>query len=107
MATAGQQKQQQQEPRGASAAIFEEAEEYVPISERPEWAGVVPRPLPAQAVPVVEIARDQQFGDLMDYFWASVEAQVGRGCWADGLVGACRGWGWAAVGAHVYLWVAI
>ena len=26
--------------------------------------------------PVVDIARDQQFGDLMDYFWAAVGAEV-------------------------------
>ncbi|GAB4820132.1 hypothetical protein N2152v2_007178 [Parachlorella kessleri] len=57
-----------------TAVIEEEGESYVPIGQRPEWAGVAPRHLPALDPPVVSIARDQQFGDLMDYFWAAVEA---------------------------------
>ncbi len=50
---------------------------YVPIGQRPEWAGVQPRQSPEAEPPVVSIAKDQQFGDLMDYFWAAVEAEVG------------------------------
>ena len=61
----------------ASTAVIEEDDEsYVPIGQRPEWAGFAPRPLPALDPQVVSIARDQQFGDLMDYFWAAVEAGV-------------------------------
>ena len=60
----------------STAVVEEDGDPYMPIGERPEWAGVAPRPLPALDPPVVCIARDQQFGDLMDYFWAAVEAGV-------------------------------
>lgn len=45
------------------------------MSERTEWADVVPLPPPATAQPVVEIARDEMVGDMMDYFWAVVGQQ--------------------------------
>lgn len=49
--------------------------DFVPMSERTEWADVVPLPPPATAQPVVEIARDEMVGDMMDYFWAVVGQQ--------------------------------
>ena len=76
----------------ASTAVIEEDDEsYVPIGQRPEWAGFAPRPLPALDPQVVSIARDQQFGDLMDYFWAAVEAGV-SGFKADTACPGCCKW---------------
>ncbi|PRW32925.1 farnesyltransferase geranylgeranyltransferase type-1 subunit alpha [Chlorella sorokiniana] len=57
----------------ASSGSGSEAD-FLPVSERPEWADVAPRPLPHQAQPVVAIERDELMGDLMDYFWAAVAA---------------------------------
>lgn len=78
-----------------AAVIEEDGEGYVPIGQRPEWADVQPRPLPVGDHPVVSIARDQQFGDLMDYFWAAVEAQVrggeGTGGEGEGKMLCCVG----------------
>lgn len=80
-------------------------DDFLPVSERPEWAGVAPRPLPPQVHPVVAIERDELMGDLMDYFWAAVAANECR--WAGRLAGGGgkrvgefalgSGWeGWAA-----------
>lgn len=62
--------------------------DFLPVSERPEWADVAPRPPPVQEQPVVAIQRDELMGDLMDFFWAAVAA------------GECR-WvqmGWSGAG---------
>lgn len=58
------------------ACIEEDASPYVAIGERPEWADLQPRLPPILPHAVIDIARDQQFGDLMDYFWAVVDTQV-------------------------------
>lgn len=57
------------------ACIEEDASPYVAIGERPEWADLQPRLPPILPHAVIDIARDQQFGDLMDYFWAAVDTQ--------------------------------
>ena len=54
------------------AAAGSDEHDYLPISERPEWAGVRPLAPPPTPSPVVAIARDPLQGDLMDYFWAAV-----------------------------------
>lgn len=68
-----------------SASSSSEAD-FLPVSERPEWADVAPRLLPPTAQPVVAIERDELMGDLMDYFWAAVAANECR--WAAGRVGS-------------------
>ncbi|KAL4422871.1 hypothetical protein ABPG75_009068 [Micractinium tetrahymenae] len=50
------------------------SDDYLPVGERPEWADMAPRALPATPQPVVAIGRDELLGDLMDYLWAAVEA---------------------------------
>lgn len=62
-------------------------DDYLPVGERPEWADVAPRPLPATPQPVASIARDGLLADLMDYFWAAVGAGELR-CAALGGAGA-------------------
>jgi protein farnesyltransferase/geranylgeranyltransferase type-1 subunit alpha len=47
---------------------------FVPIAERPEWAGVAPRRPPAAARRVAAVAACPADADLMDYFWAGVGA---------------------------------
>lgn len=51
-----------------------ESDDFLPLPERPEWAGVRPLPPPPTPQPVVAIGRDELTGDLMDYFWAAVQA---------------------------------
>ena len=43
-----------------------------PLAARLEWAGFAPLQPPQTPEPVVAIARDEQHGDLMDFFWAAV-----------------------------------
>lgn len=52
------------------------AEAHVPYARRAEWADVEPRRLPPLPEPVVQIAPDEVYGDLMPYFWAAVESEV-------------------------------
>jgi hypothetical protein len=63
--------------------------DFLPISERQEWADVRPLAPPATPQPVVAIGRDLLLGDLMDYFWAAVAAKecrwVGKQPWCLGL----------------------
>lgn len=67
------------------------SDDYLPVGERPEWADVAPRALPLTPQPVVSIARDELLADLMDYFWAAVEAGELR--WACARAGAAAGTG--------------
>jgi hypothetical protein len=61
---------QPEEPPGSS---------HVPYSRRPEWVDVQPLPPPRLPQPVVEIAPDPVFGDLMPYFWAAVKREASPG----------------------------
>ena len=47
---------------------------YIPVGERPEWAGATPLYPPAACSEVVSIKTDPDHADLMAYFWGAMTA---------------------------------